>query len=130
MPKRLQLCSDYSSLPNVLEANVSAEELYSDRRAARRIDDPYATRPLPVLEMTDHTAELPRQRGLPAPARAARRPPPRRRAAAVLYLALSVLVLLAVGAGGGLYYLDRQYQGKIYPNVTVQGLNIGELSPA
>jgi vancomycin resistance protein YoaR len=119
------------SLPKVLEAKVSAEELYPDRRAAsRRLDDPYATRPLPVLEMTDHTAELPRQRGLPAPARAARRPPPRRRAGAVLYLALSVLVLLAVGAGGGLYYLDRQYQGKIYPNVTVQGLNIGELSPA
>jgi vancomycin resistance protein YoaR len=56
------------------------------------------------------------------------RRPPSRGASAIGYLILSLLVLLMLAAGGGLYYLDRSYQGKIYPNVTVQGLSVGELT--
>ncbi len=56
------------------------------------------------------------------------RRPPSRGASGIVYLILSLLVLAMLGAGGGLYYLDRSYQGKIYPNVTVQGLNVGELT--
>jgi vancomycin resistance protein YoaR len=60
--------------------------------------------------------------------RTTRRPPSRSGASGFVYLLLSLLVLLMLAAGGGLYYLDRSYQGKIYPNVTVQGLNVGELT--
>src|SRR5207249_135683 len=110
------------------EANVSAEEMYSECGAAgRRIDDSYATRPLPLHEITDHPTDLPRI-GAPKVARRTTHRPPSRGASSVVYLLLSLLVLVMLGAGGGLYYLDRSYQGKIYPNVTVQGLNVGELT--
>jgi len=48
----------------------------------------------------------------------------------VLNVLLVLLVLVLLGAGGGLYYLDRSYQGKIYPNISVQGMPIGEMTPA
>jgi len=111
----------------VLEANVSAEELYSERGAAgRRLDDPYATRPLHAI--TDHPADLPLIGASQPARRTVRRPPQRGGASGIVYVILSLLVLLMLAAGGGLYYLDRSYQGKIYPNVTVQGLNVGELT--
>jgi vancomycin resistance protein YoaR len=117
------------SLTNVLEADVSAEEMYSERGAAgRRLDDPYMTRPLPRHEIADRPADLPLIGPPSAAPRTARRPPSRG-ASVAIYLLLSLLILVLVGAGGGLYYLDRSYQGKIYPNVTVQGLNVGELTP-
>jgi vancomycin resistance protein YoaR len=107
---------------------VSAEEMYSERGAAgRRLDDPYTTRPLPLHEIADHSADLPLI-GAPKLARRAHRRPPSRGASGLIYLFLSLLVLVMLAAGGGLYYLDRSYQGKIYPNVTVQGLNVGELT--
>jgi len=115
-------------LTNGLEANVSAEEMYSERGATgRRLDDAYTTRPLPLHEMTDHTTDLPLI-GAPKVARRTTGRPPSRGASGIVYLILSLLVLVMLGAGGGLYYLDRSYQGKIYPNVTVQGLNVGELT--
>jgi vancomycin resistance protein YoaR len=118
-----------SSPNNVLEADVSAEEMYPERGAAgRRLDDPYLTRPLPLHEITDHHADLPLIGPPSARPRTARRPPSRG-AGVFAYLFLSLLILVLLGAGGGLYYLDRSYQGKIYPNVTVQGLNVGELTP-
>jgi vancomycin resistance protein YoaR len=46
-----------------------------------------------------------------------------------LAMLLLVIGLLMLGVGGGLLYLDRSYAGKIYPNVTVQGLAVGELTP-
>src|SRR3954465_1926 len=103
--------------------------MYSERGATgRRPDDPYTTRPLPLHEISDHPTDLPLI-GAPKPlSRTTRRPPSRGGVSAIVYLILSLLVLLMLGAGGGLYYLDRSYQGKIYPNVTVQGLNVGELT--
>jgi vancomycin resistance protein YoaR len=109
---------------------VSTEEMYSDRKGpGRRLDDSYATRPRSRLNMTQRSVDLPRMGGAPAAPRAAWRPP-RRKANVGLYLALTVLLMLLAGAVGSLYYLDRSYQGKIYPNVTIQGMNVGELSPA
>src|SRR6266542_2423678 len=104
--------------------------MYSDGKVpGRRLDDSYVTRPRSILNMTERSVDLPRIGGTPAAPRAAWRPP-RRKASVALYLALTFVLMLLAGAGGGLYYLDRSYQGKIYPNVTVQGLNVGELSPA
>ena len=106
---------------------MSAEEMYPERPASgRRIDDPYRTRPL--HEIADRPTDLPLIGPPLAARRAARRPPPRG-ASVFAYMFLSLLVLVLLGAGGGLYYLDRSYQGKIYPNITVQGLNVGELTP-
>jgi vancomycin resistance protein YoaR len=103
--------------------------MYSEHGAAgRRHDDPYATRPLPVREITKRPADLPLV-GPPAAIPRATHRPPRRGVNAAVYIVLSLLVLALLGAGVGLYYLDRSYQGKIYPNVTVQGLNVGELTP-
>jgi vancomycin resistance protein YoaR len=102
--------------------------MYSERGAAgRRYDDPYATRPLAVREIADRPLELPHLDGVRR-SRADSRPP-RQGTSLGLYIVLAVLLVAILGAGGGLYYLDRTYQGKIYPNVTVQGLNVGELSP-
>lgn len=107
---------------------MSAEELYSERGAAgRRLDDAYTTRPLSLHEISDHPTDLPLI-GVPQAAGRTMRRPPSRGASGIVYLILSLLVLAMLGAGGGLYYLDRSYQGKIYPNVTVQGLNVGELT--
>src|SRR5215216_3845357 len=103
--------------------------MYPERGAAgRQLDDAYTTRPLPTHAITDHPADQPLI-GTPQSARRiTRRPPSRGGVSGIVYLLLSLLVLLMLGAGGGLYYLDRSYQGKIYPNVTVQGLNVGELT--
>ncbi|MDQ2998856.1 MAG: peptidoglycan binding domain-containing protein, partial [Chloroflexota bacterium] len=107
---------------------MSAEEIYSEHGVTgRRLDDPYATRPLPLHEITDHPADLPLIGAPKAVSRTTRRPPSRG-ISGIVYLLLSLLVLVMLGAGGGLYYLDQSYQGKIYPNVTVQGLNVGELT--
>jgi vancomycin resistance protein YoaR len=61
--------------------------------------------------------------------RVRRRRPPRIGGGLLLNLVLLVLIGLISAVGGGLYYLDRSYQGKIYPNVTVQGLQVGEMTP-
>lgn len=107
---------------------MSAEEMYSEQGATgRRLDDAFPTRPLSTHAITDHPADLPLI-GAPQAARRATRRPPSGGASGIVYLLLSLLVLVMLGAGGGLYYLDRSYQGKIYPNVTVQGLNVGELT--
>lgn len=48
-----------------------------------------------------------------------------------IWQALLLLFLLAVaGAAGGLYYLDRQFAGKIYPNISVRGIAIGQMTQA
>ncbi len=53
--------------------------------------------------------------------------PPRPGRRVVVTVALAATVL-AGSAAGGLYYLDRTYDGKIYPNVSVQGQNLGEMN--
>ena len=108
---------------------MSAEEMYPERGATGRgLDDPYATRPLPLHEIIDRPVDSPLIGAPKAASRTTRRPPSRGSFSGIVYLLLSLLVLMMLGAGGGLYYLDRSYQGKIYPNVTVQGLNVGELT--
>jgi vancomycin resistance protein YoaR len=97
-------------------------------RAPRRIADPFATRPLPVHEAIDRPADFGPQAPLALP-RARRRRPPSRSGGLLLQLLLLTLIAVLLAAGGGLYYLDRSYQGKIYPNVTVQGQPVGELTP-
>ncbi len=57
------------------------------------------------------------------------RRPPQRGGSVVVNIVLSLFIVLLLAALGGLYYLDQSYQGKIYPNVTVQGLPIGEMTP-
>jgi vancomycin resistance protein YoaR len=47
-----------------------------------------------------------------------------------LWTALTALLLLGVVAiSAGLYAFDRSYAGKIYPNVTIRGVAVGELTP-
>jgi vancomycin resistance protein YoaR len=41
----------------------------------------------------------------------------------------TVLVAFAAGAGG-LYYFGQSYEGKVYPNISIQGIPVGELPPS
>lgn len=53
-----------------------------------------------------------------------------RRSTRWLWLSLTGLFLLiAFGIGGALFLLDRAYAGKIYPNVSIRGVAVGELTP-
>jgi vancomycin resistance protein YoaR len=58
-------------------------------------------------------------------------PPPAPRARARwIWTTLTAVVLLAVvAASTALYLLDRSYAGKIYPNVSIRGVEVGELTP-
>jgi vancomycin resistance protein YoaR len=107
---------------------VSADDLFTEYgRTHRPVGDPYATRPLPIAEAIDRPADLAHPSHVPLP-RVARRRPPNRSGRLLLNAVLILLIVVLLLAGGGLYYLDRSYQGKIYPNVTVQGLPVGEMT--
>jgi vancomycin resistance protein YoaR len=107
---------------------VSADDMYTEYRRRRR-NDPYATRPLPVHEVVERSVDLPHPSGsVPLP-QVARRRPPSRSGSIVLNALLIFLIVALLAVGGGLYYLDRSYAGKIYPNVSIQGLPIGEMTP-
>jgi vancomycin resistance protein YoaR len=43
---------------------------------------------------------------------------------------LAIVILTLAGVGSGLLYIERSFLGKIYPNVTIQGLNVGNLTRA
>jgi len=46
-----------------------------------------------------------------------------------IWITLVALVLLAAAAASaGLYAIDRSYAGRIYPNITIRGVAVGELS--
>jgi vancomycin resistance protein YoaR len=79
-------------------------------------------------DLTDHAGARPEPH-LPATRPHVRRARPPRRGNLVINALLILLALAITAAGTGLYLLDRNYQGKIYPNVTVQGINVGELTP-
>ena len=109
---------------------MSADEFYPPRGPAdRRLHDPYATQPLPVHEIIDRQLELPPPGGAVALPRATRRRAPNPVGAIILNILAILLVVVLLGAGGALYYLDRTYQGKIYPNISVHGVPVGELTP-
>lgn len=55
--------------------------------------------------------------------------PPRRGGTIAVALLAFFLGVIILTVGGGLFYLDRSYAGKIYPNITIQGLAIGEMTP-
>ncbi len=57
------------------------------------------------------------------------RPPHRSSNTIVLGVILTTLAVTTLSLGGGLFYLDRSYAGKIYPNVMIQGLAVGEFTP-
>jgi vancomycin resistance protein YoaR len=107
---------------------VSAEEFTEYGRAHHRLADPYATRPLAVHDSIDRSANLPHPALVSLP-EVTRRRPPQRSGGVLLHIVLGLLIAMLLAAGGGLYYLNQSYQGKIYPNVTVQGLPIGEMTP-
>jgi vancomycin resistance protein YoaR len=109
---------------------VSAEEMYPEYgRASRRASDPYATQPLPIHEVIDRPADMPHSAGPFVLPKATRRRPPSRTSRILFDALLILLIVVLLVIGGGLYYLDRSYQGKIYPNVSIQGLPIGEMTP-
>lgn len=109
---------------------MSTNDYYSEYGHTKGApDDPYATRPLPVHETAEPRAERAHANGPVVLRPAARRPRPNPNGGMLLNALLILLVLALLSIVGGLYYLDRSYQGKIYPNVTVQGLPIGEMTP-
>jgi vancomycin resistance protein YoaR len=125
---RLLVFIDFAALHS-WRFGVSADDLFTEYgRMQRRGGDPYATRPLQIAETIDRPVDLTHPTPVSLP-RVARRRPPNRSGSILLNAVLILLIVLLLVAGGGLYYLDRSYQGKIYPNVTVQGLPVGEMTP-
>ncbi len=44
--------------------------------------------------------------------------------------ALALVVVMLLAAGSVLYALDQQFAGRIYPNITIRGVSVGEMSEA
>ncbi|MCX7790260.1 MAG: VanW family protein [Chloroflexaceae bacterium] len=55
---------------------------------------------------------------------------PRRGGGRIGLIVALVLLVVVIAAGGTLVAVDQRYAGKIYPNVSVHGVSIGELTPA
>ncbi|HEY1012765.1 MAG TPA: VanW family protein [Herpetosiphonaceae bacterium] len=65
------------------------------------------------------------------PAHAPRRPgaqPRRNRLRALLWGMGLTLLLVGLSAGGGLWYLTKTFDGRIYPNVAIQGVDVSQMS--
>jgi vancomycin resistance protein YoaR len=94
------------------------------RRRGERPDVPPAT-PAPERDLYDRDLEhYGRDAGHSSP--------PRRHGhgrAVVLWL-LALLLLLGAGAGGGLYYMSQRYEGRIYPNISILGIDMSQQTPA
>jgi vancomycin resistance protein YoaR len=54
---------------------------------------------------------------------------PRRRLRTFLWGSGITLLLIALLAGAGLWYLNRTFAGRIYPNVAIQGIDVSQLTP-
>lgn len=74
------------------------------------------------------TAETAEREGFPAVVRP-RVQRPRRRDHRWLWFALAVLALIVLGLAGGVAYIHRSYEGRIYPNISIQGIAVGEMTP-
>lgn len=92
--------------------------------------DRYATRALPIQPALSPSADTP-----PVGVSRSHQDPDnsnhsgRSRAGLIVGSILGVVLVAGAAAGGGLYYLDQSYQGKIYPNVSVQGIDLSEQTP-
>ena len=93
-----------------------------NRRGRRGVQADMATR---TTDSTQRMPALGRDHEHPAPA-------PRRSRGRGVALALVVLVLGAIGGGtyAGLRYLDQRYNGRIFPNVAIQNIDLSEQTPA
>lgn len=81
------------------------------------------------LSSVPGATEWPAERQRSEPNHSTPRTPAPRTRARRLWMALIIVVLLAVIAvSGALYAFDRSYAGKIYPNVTIRGVAVGELT--
>src|SRR4051812_44139467 len=58
----------------------------------------------------------------------ARRPPPRRGGSRWWIFPMIALIVLLAGILGGLTYLDQRYAGRIYPGVSIQGVDVTEMT--
>jgi vancomycin resistance protein YoaR len=73
-------------------------------------------------------ADAAEREGFPVTARTRVRPP-RRRGDGWLWFALAVIMLVLLGIAGGITSFYRSYEGRIYPNVSIQGIAVGEMTP-
>jgi hypothetical protein len=73
-------------------------------------------------------ADAAEREGFPVSARTRVRPP-RRRGDGWLWFALAVITLVLLGIAGGITSFYRSYEGRIYPNVSIQGIAVGEMTP-
>ncbi len=73
-------------------------------------------------------ADAAEREGFTVTARARVRPP-RRRGDGWLWFALAVITLVVLGVAGGITSFYRSYEGRIYPNVSIQGIAVGEMTP-
>ena len=73
-------------------------------------------------------ADAAEREGFPVTARTRVRPP-RRRGDGWLWFALAVIMLVLLGIAGGITSVYRSYEGRIYPNVSIQGIAVGEMTP-
>ncbi len=73
-------------------------------------------------------ADAAEREGFPVTARTRVRPP-RRRGDGWLWFALAVMTLVVLGIAGGITSFYRSYEGRIYPNVSIQGIAVGEMTP-
>jgi vancomycin resistance protein YoaR len=54
---------------------------------------------------------------------------PRRRMRRFLTFLTAILLLVVLGLSGLLYGFDRAYAGKIFPNIAIRGVAVGEMTP-
>ena len=59
-----------------------------------------------------------------------RRRPPRKSSSGWWLVPLLLIIIALATALGGLTYLDDTYAGRIYPNVSIQGIDLTEMTPA
>ncbi|KAB8144412.1 vanomycin resistance protein VanB [Chloroflexia bacterium SDU3-3] len=88
-------------------------------------DDAYATQRLSATPLVQPSPEVaaPRQR---TPQRARSGPPVGRW---IVRIVLALLALALIGVAATIYMIDRTYTGKIYPNIRIAGVPVGEMTP-
>ena len=94
---------------------------YGPVERRRRTHD-VQTVPHPAYELPHD--EEPQRRRSPRPVRRSRR-----RLRMFLLGSGVMLFLLMVLAGAGLWHLDRTFEGRIYPNVAIQGFDLSQMTP-